>query len=194
MAPPNGTLVTTARGTTNKLRYERVIRDGGEWQQCVALALMSELLSWVQETADRSPIHPIATAQRGGNDEETVVGERSCTAFFTGRGTELRIELADLPLSRPSARCLACSTSGRGVSLDHQKQVYGSGELCSNTGWSASGVLPLTRAALKPQLCAPRSGGRDSFPVSPPPGGDFLVSNFHPGAIPGNLVRNDFWC
>jgi hypothetical protein len=23
--------------------------------------------------------------------------------------------------------------------------------------------------------------------------GDFLVSNFHPGAIPGNLVRNDFW-
>ena len=21
-----------------------------------------------------------------------------------------------------------------------------------------------------------------------PPGGDFLVSNFHPGAIPGNLV------
>jgi hypothetical protein len=23
--------------------------------------------------------------------------------------------------------------------------------------------------------------------------GDFLVSNFHPGLIPGNLVRNDFW-
>jgi hypothetical protein len=23
--------------------------------------------------------------------------------------------------------------------------------------------------------------------------GDFLVSNFHPGAIPGNLVRKDFW-
>ena len=23
--------------------------------------------------------------------------------------------------------------------------------------------------------------------------GDFLVSNFHPGAIPGNLVKNDFW-
>src|SRR6516225_11843192 len=27
----------------------------------------------------------------------------------------------------------------------------------------------------------------------PPGRGDFLVSNFHPGAIPGNLVRNDFW-
>ena len=26
-----------------------------------------------------------------------------------------------------------------------------------------------------------------------PRGGDFLVSNFHPGPIPGNLVRNDFW-
>ena len=26
-----------------------------------------------------------------------------------------------------------------------------------------------------------------------PGGGDFLVSNFHPGLIPGNLVRNDFW-
>src|SRR6516225_7880177 len=25
----------------------------------------------------------------------------------------------------------------------------------------------------------------------PPGRGDFLVSNFHPGAIPGNLVRND---
>ena len=24
-------------------------------------------------------------------------------------------------------------------------------------------------------------------------GGDFLVSNFHPDLIPGNLVRNDFW-
>src|SRR5262249_9671492 len=23
--------------------------------------------------------------------------------------------------------------------------------------------------------------------------GDFLVSNFHPGAIPGSLVGNDFW-
>ena len=23
--------------------------------------------------------------------------------------------------------------------------------------------------------------------------GDFSVSNFHPDAIPGNLVRNDFW-
>ena len=23
--------------------------------------------------------------------------------------------------------------------------------------------------------------------------GDFLVSDFHPGLIPGNLVRNDFW-
>ena len=29
-------------------------------------------------------------------------------------------------------------------------------------------------------------------PLYGPPGrGDFLVSNFHPGAIPGNLVRND---
>ena len=29
---------------------------------------------------------------------------------------------------------------------------------------------------------------------APPPGRrDFLVSNFHPGAIPRNLVRNDFW-
>jgi hypothetical protein len=28
----------------------------------------------------------------------------------------------------------------------------------------------------------------------PPGRGDFLVSNFHPGLIPGNLVRNDFWC
>jgi hypothetical protein len=27
----------------------------------------------------------------------------------------------------------------------------------------------------------------------PPVGGTFLVSNFHPGPIPGNLVRNDFW-
>ena len=27
----------------------------------------------------------------------------------------------------------------------------------------------------------------------PPGRGDFLVSNFHPGLIPGNLVRNDFW-
>ena len=23
--------------------------------------------------------------------------------------------------------------------------------------------------------------------------GDFLVSSFHPGPTPGNLVRNDFW-
>ena len=23
--------------------------------------------------------------------------------------------------------------------------------------------------------------------------GDFSVSSFHPGPIPGNLVRNDFW-
>src|SRR5262249_8473533 len=31
-------------------------------------------------------------------------------------------------------------------------------------------------------------------PLYGPPGrGDFLVSNFHPGLIPGNLVRNDFW-
>jgi hypothetical protein len=31
-------------------------------------------------------------------------------------------------------------------------------------------------------------------PLYGPPGrGDFLVSNFYPGAIPGNLVRNDFW-
>src|SRR5262249_4153446 len=29
------------------------------------------------------------------------------------------------------------------------------------------------------------------FMCGPPVGGDFLVSNFHPGAIPGNLVRND---
>ena len=30
-------------------------------------------------------------------------------------------------------------------------------------------------------------------PIYGHPGrGDFLVSNFHPGAIPGNLVRNDF--
>jgi hypothetical protein len=29
--------------------------------------------------------------------------------------------------------------------------------------------------------------------VGPPGRGDFLVSNFHPGPIPGNLVRNDFW-
>ena len=28
---------------------------------------------------------------------------------------------------------------------------------------------------------------------APPGRGDFLISNFHPGAIPGNLVRNDFW-
>jgi hypothetical protein len=27
----------------------------------------------------------------------------------------------------------------------------------------------------------------------PPGGGDFLVSNFHPGPILGNLVRNDSW-
>ena len=27
---------------------------------------------------------------------------------------------------------------------------------------------------------------------TPGAGGDFLVSNFHPGLIPGNLVRNDF--
>src|SRR6516165_827818 len=27
----------------------------------------------------------------------------------------------------------------------------------------------------------------------PPGRGDFLVSNFHPGLIPGNLVRNYFW-
>src|SRR5215510_4657870 len=30
-----------------------------------------------------------------------------------------------------------------------------------------------------------------SFYVWPPGRGDFSVSNFHPGAIPGNLVRND---
>ena len=29
--------------------------------------------------------------------------------------------------------------------------------------------------------------------LAPPGRGDFLVSNFHPGVIPGNLVRNDFW-
>src|SRR5262249_10675969 len=29
--------------------------------------------------------------------------------------------------------------------------------------------------------------------MNPPVGGDFLVSNFHPGPIPGNLIRNDFW-
>ena len=30
--------------------------------------------------------------------------------------------------------------------------------------------------------------------AAPPPGrGDFLVSNFHPGPIPGNMVRKDFW-
>jgi len=28
--------------------------------------------------------------------------------------------------------------------------------------------------------------------AAPPGRGDFLVSNFHPGLIPGNLVRNDF--
>src|SRR5262245_47272947 len=28
--------------------------------------------------------------------------------------------------------------------------------------------------------------------MNPPGRGDFLVSNFHPGPIPGNLVRNDF--
>jgi len=36
-------------------------------------------------------------------------------------------------------------------------------------------------------------GARRAFYVWPPGRGDFLVSNFHPGAIPGNLVRNDFW-
>ena len=31
-------------------------------------------------------------------------------------------------------------------------------------------------------------------PLYGPPGrGDFLVLDFHPGLIPGNLVRNDFW-
>ena len=29
--------------------------------------------------------------------------------------------------------------------------------------------------------------------MGPPGRGDFLVSNFHPSPIPGNLVRNDFW-
>src|SRR6516165_406157 len=27
----------------------------------------------------------------------------------------------------------------------------------------------------------------------PPGRGDFLVSKFHPGLIPGNLAQNDFW-
>src|SRR5262249_30821544 len=42
-------------------------------------------------------------------------------------------------------------------------------------------------------------GGQTHFVLPPnlynePPGrGDFLVSDFHPGLIPGNLVRNDFW-
>src|SRR5262245_60609474 len=29
--------------------------------------------------------------------------------------------------------------------------------------------------------------------MGPPGREDFSVSNFHPGLIPGNLVRNDFW-
>src|SRR5262249_30070114 len=32
-----------------------------------------------------------------------------------------------------------------------------------------------------------------SFLCVAPEWGDFLVSNFHPNAIPGNLVRDDFW-
>ena len=30
--------------------------------------------------------------------------------------------------------------------------------------------------------------------VAPRVGGDFLVSNLHPGHIPENLAENDFWC
>src|SRR6516165_4710470 len=45
------------------------------------------------------------------------------------------------------------------------------------------------RAASQPHFVLP-----PNLYNEPPGRGDFLVSNFHPGAIPGNLVRNDFWC
>jgi len=44
------------------------------------------------------------------------------------------------------------------------------------------------RAASQPHFVLP-----PNLYNEPPGRGDFLVSNFHPGLIPGNLVRNDFW-
>jgi len=46
----------------------------------------------------------------------------------------------------------------------------------------------VARAAGQPHFCL-----ATERLCGPPGGGDFLVSNFDPGAIPGNLVRNDFW-
>ena len=44
------------------------------------------------------------------------------------------------------------------------------------------------RAASQPHFVLP-----PNLYNEPPGRGDFLVPNFHPGPIPGNLVRNDFW-
>src|SRR5262249_56544895 len=54
------------------------------------------------------------------------------------------------------------------------------------------------RPRLRNDLLSSYSGDAGHPPIGglldcPPGRGDFSVSNFHPGLIPGNLVRNDFW-
>src|SRR5262249_53545169 len=62
---------------------------------------------------------------------------------------------------------------------------------------ASSLALTLFRPRLRNDLLSSYSGDAGHPPIggriAPPVGDDFLVSNFHPGAIPGNLVRNDFW-
>src|SRR5262249_7996811 len=65
--------------------------------------------------------------------------------------------------------------------------------------WSASRSQSRMEAPERTRSMVARAAGQPHFCLAterlcgPPGRGDFLVSNFHPGAIPGNLVRNDFW-
>src|SRR5262249_20026039 len=55
-------------------------------------------------------------------------------------------------------------------------------------------VLEPINTAGKAARAACYSGrGWMSVPDAPPGRGDFSISNFHPGVIPGNLAQNDFW-